>query len=100
MAGTAHIDANTSTVISSKNLILQTVTRQLVEVKDGVNGWRMTLSGKGKATIFQNGTVSVGTWKKEGANRTRYYDAAGKEVSFIPGLTWVTLVHPDTPITY
>lgn len=99
LAGQLHKDAVTGAAITAKNIVTETVQRQQTVTRIGEQGWIYTLTGSGKATVYQNGTSIPATWKKDGTNRTRYYDAAGKEISFVAGTTWVEIVHPDTPVT-
>lgn len=98
MAGAPHKDANTGTQITAKNIVLETVLRQPTVTRSNEQGWIYTTKGSGPAVIYQNGGKIEGTWKKDGTNRTRYYDAAGKEIAFVAGTTWVEIIHPDTPV--
>jgi len=100
MAGKLHVDANTNTPITAKNLVTQTVTRSVLDTKSGTTIWQFALTGSGKANVYQNGRVIEATWRKDGNGRTRYYDtASGKEIEFVRGVTWVMLTHPDTTIS-
>ncbi len=100
LAGKAHIDANTGSQLYAKNLVTQTVTRSVLDTKNGTTIWQFDLNSGGKATVYQNGKAVAATWKKDGNGRTRYYDAtSGKEIEFVRGLTWIMLTHPDTPIS-
>jgi len=52
-----------------------------------------TTVGKGSALIYQNGDEIKATWeKKSRTDRTRFYDSAGKEVSFVNGEIWIEVV--------
>src|SRR5947209_8161249 len=98
MAGAVHKDANTGAPITTKNIVLETVEKRPTVTRIGEDGWIYTVTGTGKATIYQNGTAIPATWKKEGNSRTRYYDANGKETAFVAGPTWVEIIHPDTVV--
>lgn len=100
MAGTAHKDAKNGEQIRAKNIVLQTVQRQSVVSSGGKVVWKYTLTGSGKAVVIQNGKAEVGTWKRTGNGRTRYYGADGTELKLVRGTTWVEVVHPDTPVSY
>lgn len=100
MAGKTHTDADSKEQITAKNIILEQVEKQSVVSSGGKVVWKYTLTGSGKAILMQNGKATVGTWKRSGNNRTRYYDANGKELSLLRGTTWVEVVHSDTPVSY
>jgi hypothetical protein len=64
---------------------------QLVE-EDG-NREQITTIGSGPAHIFQNGTVTTGTWNKaDRGSQIEFLDANGKPVQLVRGQTWVTAV--------
>jgi hypothetical protein len=100
MAGKPHVDATGDQPITAKNIVLEVVSHTPIVTRINEHGWKDTLVGSGKAVIITNGTATVGTWKKQGTDRTIYYDANGKEMSFVRGTTWVEVVHPETPISY
>jgi hypothetical protein len=57
--------------------------------------------GTGKAQIFQNGTVIEGTWEKEErTDRTVFFDAKGKEVSMVRGVTWISAIPVGNSVEY
>jgi hypothetical protein len=81
------------TPVRAKNVVV-------MWVKSGIYddyGRRFTTTiGSGKAEVFRDGVTVVGTWKRETKNaRTRFYTAAGEEIAFNPGTTWIEVV-PDT----
>jgi hypothetical protein len=58
-------------------------------------------SGSGAALVFQDGGVSDATWKKDDrASQFKFTDAAGKEVKFNAGQTWVAVVASRDRVTY
>lgn len=58
-------------------------------------------SGSGAALIFQDGGVSDATWTKaDRASQFKFTDAAGKEVKFNAGQTWVVVVASRDRVTY
>lgn len=64
-------------------------------VKVMEDGWResITTSGAGSAVIFQNGTATEATWRKNSRSEPlQFVDANGKEVSLNRGQTWITAV--------
>lgn len=88
-SGEEHLDEN-GVVLTAKNVVIQVVA---TEVLDEVGRKEVDMVGSGKATIFQDGQVTVGKWERPSLNsRTRYYDENGAEIAFNRGQTWVQLV--------
>jgi hypothetical protein len=100
MAGAPHKDANNGTQITAKNIVIQTVAKQTTITRINEQGFIYTLTGSGKVVVVQNGIATEGTWKRQGNERTHYFDAAGKEIPLVRGTTWVEVVHSDIPVTY
>ncbi len=91
LAGKPHVDLDTKNQIFTKNIVVQFV--QTFPVKtDTPLSLGMDLKSGGKAIVFLDGKAMAGTWKKQGGDRTRYYDTSGKEIEFNRGTTWVELV--------
>ena len=104
MAGIPHIDVNTNTQITTKNVVLQTVQRS-----DDTESYgsivkpisRYVLTGSGKAVLFQNGQTLNAIWRKSSDGRTRYYTSdTNTEISFVRGNTWVHLVEASSAVSY
>lgn len=99
MGGVAHKDGVTGNQIQSKVLIVQEVAAKPIVTRINEQGLQMTTIGSGKAKIFQDGTMTEGTWRKSSQKeRTVFLDATGKEVQFNPGQRWITVVTPGTKI--
>ena len=63
------------------------------------DGWRETITttGSGSAVIFQNGTATEATWRKNSrSEQLEFIDAAGKPIALNRGQTWVTAVPNGT----
>jgi hypothetical protein len=63
------------------------------------DGYResITTTGSGVAEIFQNGTVTTGTWSKSSrTSQIQFLDAAGKEIPLNRGQTWITAIPNDS----
>ncbi len=59
---------------------------------DGIHTTYASL-GSGHAYVFQDGTVTEGTWKKNSQNeQLTIVDDAGKPIKLNPGQTWLTAV--------
>ncbi len=89
--GKIHIDQETNTQVYTKNLIIQEVT--LTPSYDEKGRIILTTIGNGKATLFIDGKITTGIWKKlSRTDRTKYYDSQGNEVIFNRGRTWISIV--------
>lgn len=89
--GKIHIDQETNTQVYTKNLIIQEVT--LTPSYDEKGRIILTTIGDGKATLFIDGKITTGIWKKlSRTDRTKYYDSQGNEVIFNRGRTWISIV--------
>jgi hypothetical protein len=57
--------------------------------------------GSGHAYIFQDGTVTEGTWKKNDKKENiTFTDASGKTIGLNPGQTWLTAVGDNSYVSY
>ena len=103
MGGLPHVDVDNNKQITAKTIVLQSVSSSpYTETYAGgisktVNDVNVT--GSGAFTLIQNGTVIKGTWKYDGS-RTRYYDAAGKELALVRGKLWIELTYADSTISF
>lgn len=94
-----HLDLETKEQLIAKNVVVQLT--KLVGAVDDLGHLLFTTIGSGKALIFQDGKVTVGTWtKKTRVSRTMYYDPAGTEVKFNRGLTWIEIIPNEKQVTY
>jgi hypothetical protein len=57
--------------------------------------------GGGEAIIFQNGKAIEGTWEKPSQfERTKFFDAGGKEIGFVRGTIWIEGVPEGNVVEY
>jgi hypothetical protein len=57
--------------------------------------------GTGQLFVFQDGTVTPGTWSKAGNNdQFQFVDNNGHPLLFNPGQTWITVVDAASDVTY
>ena len=57
------------------------------------------LTGEGVAEIFMNGRYIRGSWVRASlGSRTVFLDENGQEISFLPGKTFIHIVHVDTKV--
>lgn len=95
--GQPHVDALTNEQMVAKNVV---VMRVPAETNLGEKGRiDIKVTGEGQAQMFRDGAVVEGTWKKPTLNdRLRFYDAAGAEIPFHPGSTWIEVVPGDREV--
>lgn len=90
LGGVPHTDREKGAVTPSVVIVLDT---NMTLVKE--DGWRqqITTTGSGRAHVFQNGTVTVGTWtKKDRGSQIVFTDSTGKEIKLNRGQTWITAI--------
>ncbi len=59
--------------------------------------------GEGEARYYMDGKEFRGTWKKDRGSiesKLFFYDASGKEVTFVPGQIWVDVVVPGLKVEW
>jgi len=98
MGGLPHTDAVTGERLTARNVAVQFATLR----PSGVKSYNVIDTvGSGTAVVFQDGVAIEGTWRKDSeAGRTRFYDAAGNEIAFNRGPTWIEVVPADSTIAY
>ncbi|MFH0779925.1 MAG: DUF3048 domain-containing protein [Parcubacteria group bacterium] len=93
--GVAQKDADNGAEIRAKNVAVMYVSSRVI---DAVGRRSTKTIGGGEAVVFQDGKATTGTWKRDGLNsRTRFFDDAGKEISFNAGTTWIEAVPGHFP---
>lgn len=98
MAGTPHKDADSGKLITPK--VVVGLATQYSLMPDGYHSAYAT-TGAGTAKIFQDGTVTEATWKRDGATaQYTFTDAKGKTIALNPGQTWFTVVGDPAAITH
>ncbi|HSX07180.1 MAG TPA: DUF3048 domain-containing protein [Candidatus Saccharimonadia bacterium] len=95
-------DANTGKQVSPKVIIAIVVPLARGDLdSSGAYYSNYNVIGSGTAYIFQNGTLTNGTWNKS-ANNTAltFTDASGQPVPLNPGQTWITAVSAANQVSY
>jgi hypothetical protein len=88
--GQPHIDANTNAQLSP-NVVIALVMPYGLEADDHHSQYGTI--GSGQAFIFQDGTVTNGTWTKTDAKaQFKFTDTAGKTIRLNPGQSWIAAV--------
>ena len=97
--GVAHLDLETKEQLTAKNVVVQLT--KLVGAVDDLGHLLYVTIGSGKALIFQDGKVTVGTWtKKTRISKTMYYNSTGQEIKFNRGNIWIEIIPNEKQITY
>lgn len=100
--GQPHLDNNTDKQITVKNVVVAYMTES--KANDGYPGNLHLLyanKGTGNAVIFQEGQAIEGKWsKKTRLDRTIFTDKTGKEIEFVPGQIWISVVPTGQKATY
>lgn len=90
MAGQPHKDDKSGKQISPKVVIAIVMNRS----QNGVYSVYKT-TGSGKVSVYQNGTVIKGTWKKDSRkDQFTFLDSEKNPIEFVPGKKWITIVTP------
>lgn len=90
LGGAAHKDREAGQITPSVVIVMDVTETRVLE-----DGWReqITTIGSGRARVFQNGTVTEGTWtKKDRGSQLSFTGADGKEIALNRGQTWITAV--------
>lgn len=94
------VDRKKNTPLNVKNVIAQIVP-QPTYLASGRGRIDLQVIGEGKAFLFIDGGVNVGTWKKKDENsRTQFYYETGKPVEFNRGPSWITVISDHEEVEY
>lgn len=100
--GTEHKDLDTDQQLETGNLVV--LQQSESRANDGYPGNVHLLYrtiGQGKAWFFQNGQAATGTWvKKSRLARTKFLDSKGKEIKFVKGKIWISVVPVGVTVDY
>ena len=98
--GTAHTDWEfDKPQISASNVVI--MFAQEKGPVDTEKHMFYSVTGTGKAIIFQNGLAIDGTWSKATAlDREVFSDTTGDEIKMVRGQTWVEIVPAGNNISY
>lgn len=90
LGGQPHNDREAGQIQPSAVIAMK--VNEVTVMEDGLRQ-NITTSGSGEAFIFQNGTVTQGTWHKaDRKSQLRFTDTAGNEVKLNRGQTWISAV--------
>jgi hypothetical protein len=98
MAGKPHVDERSKEQLAPKVVVV--IVTDYSVASDHVHSIYKTI-GSGKAYVFQDGTVTEGTWEKTSAKSSlRLGDANGSPLGINTGQTWVTAVGTPGSVAY
>ena len=96
--GAPHLDAESKKQLEPRVVIGLVMPYSLES--DGYHSMYNTI-GSGKAYVFQDGTVTIGTWHKaDKYTNFTFTDAAGKPLALDPGQTWITALASSGEVNY
>ena len=96
--GKPHLDANDSSQLKFKNIIIQYAYYE--DIIGGSGCQDIMLDGEGKALYITDGKAINVTWKRANKNeQTKYYAEDGTQVKMNPGKTYIAVVPEDFDIT-
>jgi hypothetical protein len=90
VAGTADRDANNNHQINARDIVVQFADDYATQT-DTIGSISFKLSAGGKALIFMDGGIIMGSWKRDNGF-TRYFDPSGNEIAFNRGQIWIEIV--------
>lgn len=89
--GVEHKDLEDGQQLAAKNVAI--VFAKEEGPVDKEHHMLYTVIGEGKALVFQNGEMIEGRWKKDtAADRLRFVDNTGLEISFVKGPIWIEVL--------
>lgn len=101
LAGLAHKDAQNGTQVAPAVVAVIELNGNPITTRINEAGWSFQTIGSGKSTIFQDGLVVKGTWKKTTKKeRIQFQDENGKVLKFNPGQMWIEVISPGATFTY
>lgn len=91
--GEKEMDGATGAQTEVKNVIvMEAASRQVSPDYNDVD-----VEGEGSATVYRNGEMKKGKWKREG-ERYMFLDAEGREIGLVEGKLWISVVQPDQKV--
>ncbi len=99
MGGEPHVDLNDGKQIAVTNAVVLFTTEK--GPIDEAKHMLYTTTGTGKALVFQNGQTIDARWsKKDREDELTFTDAKGKDITFVRGPVWISVVDTSTEVTY
>lgn len=84
--------------LTAKNVIIQYVKAEVVDEEGRL---KIETKGEGEAVVCLDGSCQKGSWQKTAdSSRTRFYSAAGEEIKFNAGRTWIEAAAENSKVKY
>ncbi|QQG47827.1 MAG: DUF3048 domain-containing protein [Candidatus Woesebacteria bacterium] len=98
--GKPHTDMDYQNIqLSAKNVVVMKV-KEIGPIDRNYHMFYQNI-GSGDALVFQNGNVIKATWQKQSiTDRTKFFDEAGKEISFVRGTIWIEAIPLGNQVAY
>lgn len=94
-----HTDLENNEQIKAKNIAITYVKEE--GPVDREHHMMYTVTGEGKAIVFQNGEAINGTWEKTTAtDRVKFYNEDGEEIAFVRGKIWIEVLPSGNDVNY
>ena len=91
------VDGLTGEQVACDNVIVQSVEYEWLDDKGEAP--KVTVTGSGRCEYFIGGKHFSGTWRRDSVTRnTVYMDAAGNEVLFNPGVTYIQFLKTEKSV--
>ncbi|HEY5435841.1 MAG TPA: DUF3048 domain-containing protein, partial [Candidatus Limnocylindrales bacterium] len=102
VAGKAQTDAADGKRVTARNVVVLFMRYSIdPESEPGYHRPVFDHVGSGTALVFRDGLVIKGTWKKPSSSAlTRFYDAAGNEISLVRGPIFIQVEPLGAKVTY
>jgi hypothetical protein len=102
VAGKPQIDAADGKRVTARNVVVLFMALSIdPQSEPGHRRPVLAQIGSGRALVFHDGHVVVGTWRKDTASSlTRFFDAQGAEVPLVRGRIFIQVVPTGTKVTY
>lgn len=98
-AGVEHKDLENNEQLNAKNIVIVFAKEETSVDKEMHNLY--TVTGTGKAMVFQNGDVVNGTWEKTTAtDRMKLLNDEGVEIPFVRGQIWIEVLPSGNEVSY
>ena len=100
-ADKAEIDKSNNQQIAAKNIVVMQAFSRQIEEPDYND---LDIEGEGECAVYQNGVVIPCVWEKSASDpKSKLYfldKNSGKEISFVPGQTWIEIVEPEQEVIW
>jgi hypothetical protein len=99
VGGEKQLDRETGRNAKPKVVIAMKVPTE-IGMEDGMRE-QMSSLGSGAAYIFQDGTVTEGTWNKpDKKDQIAFKSSQGQEIKLNRGQTWISITAPEKSVTW